>query len=118
MVAANISRPEELDSLLDSGAEGVGLFRTAGKWVGMCGEMAGDLQAIPLLLGMGLDEFSMSGPAIARAKALIRACDLKACRVLAREALQKSSAEEVKKRLGRFNLFHETPITGKPADEA
>lgn len=97
--------------------ETIDAAHAAGKWVGMCGEMAGDLQAIPLLLGMGLDEFSMSGPAIAQAKALIRACDLKACRVLAREALQKASAEEVKKRLGRVNLFHETPITGKPAYE-
>ena len=43
------------------------------KWVGMCGEMAGDLEAIPVLLGLGLDEFSMNSHAIPAAKALIRA---------------------------------------------
>lgn len=39
-----------------------------GKWVGMCGEMAGDMTAIPILLGMGLDEFSMSSSSILQAK--------------------------------------------------
>lgn len=42
-----------------------------GKWVGMCGEMAGDLVAIPILLGMGLDEFSMSASSILPARQLI-----------------------------------------------
>lgn len=44
----------------------------AGKWVGMCGEMAGETLAIPVLLGLGLDEFSMGAAAIPGAKALIR----------------------------------------------
>ncbi|OXM85363.1 phosphoenolpyruvate--protein phosphotransferase [Paenibacillus rigui] len=43
-----------------------------GRWVGMCGEMAGDETAIPLLLGMGLHEFSMSASSILPARALIR----------------------------------------------
>jgi phosphotransferase system enzyme I (PtsI) len=42
-----------------------------GKWVGMCGEMAGDTVAIPLLLGLGLDEFSMSASSILKARAQI-----------------------------------------------
>src|SRR5690606_13935612 len=43
-----------------------------GKWTGMCGEMAGDELAIPLLLGLGLDEFSMSATSILRARSQIR----------------------------------------------
>lgn len=43
-----------------------------GKWTGMCGEMAGDETAIPLLLGLGLDEFSMSATSILKARSLIR----------------------------------------------
>ncbi|MCZ8515398.1 phosphoenolpyruvate--protein phosphotransferase [Paenibacillus filicis] len=43
-----------------------------GKWVGMCGEMAGDETAIPILLGMGLHEFSMSASSILPARALIK----------------------------------------------
>jgi phosphotransferase system enzyme I (PtsI) len=42
-----------------------------GKWVGMCGEMAGDSIAIPILLGMGLDEFSMGAASILPARQLI-----------------------------------------------
>ncbi|MEK3800071.1 phosphoenolpyruvate--protein phosphotransferase [Peribacillus sp. FSL H8-0477] len=42
-----------------------------GKWAGMCGEMAGDEVAIPLLLGLGLDEFSMSATSILKARSLI-----------------------------------------------
>ena len=45
---------------------------TEGKWVGMCGEMAGDLSAIPILLKLGLDEFSMSATSILPARSLIR----------------------------------------------
>ena len=44
-----------------------------GKWVGMCGEMAGEPLAIPILLGLGLDEFSMNPPAIPIAKQIVRA---------------------------------------------
>lgn len=43
-----------------------------GKWVGMCGEMAGDEIAIPILLGLGLDEFSMSASSILKARSQIR----------------------------------------------
>ena len=56
----------------------------AGKWVGMCGEMAGDLDALPLLLGMGLDEFSVTAATIPNVKATIRSLDLRAAQDLAR----------------------------------
>lgn len=66
-----------------------------GKWAGMCGEMAGDEVAIPLLLGLGLDEFSMSASSILKARSQIKRLDSKQMATLAEEALQMSRAEEV-----------------------
>jgi len=66
-----------------------------GKWTGMCGEMAGDETAIPLLLGMGLDEFSMSASSILKARSLIRKLSKAEMEKLAEEALQKSTVDEV-----------------------
>ena len=74
----------------------IGAAHAAGKWVGMCGEMAGDPEAIPLLLGLGLDEFSMNAPAIPAAKELIRSLTLDQAKNLATTALAKSSAEEIR----------------------
>jgi len=68
----------------------------AGKWVGMCGEMAGQPEAIPILLGLGLDEFSMSAAAIPRAKALMAAITLDKAREMAAEALNMSTADQVR----------------------
>ncbi len=74
-----------------------------GKWVGMCGEMAGDEIAVPLLLGLGLDEFSMSATSILKARAQISQLNKSDMAELANEALQMGTAEEVvqavKKRL-------------------
>ena len=67
----------------------------AGKWVGMCGEMAGDRKAIPLLLGLGLDEFSANPAAIPAAKELIRKLDTAAMVGLAQRALNVATAAEV-----------------------
>jgi phosphotransferase system enzyme I (PtsI) len=66
-----------------------------GKWAGMCGEMAGDEIAIPLLVGLGLDEFSMSATSILKTRAQI--LQLNKCEMveLANEALQMSTAEDV-----------------------
>ncbi|AOV08555.1 phosphoenolpyruvate--protein phosphotransferase [Sporosarcina ureilytica] len=66
-----------------------------GKWTGMCGEMAGDELAIPLLLGMGLDEFSMSATSILQARSQIRGLKKSDMAALAEEALQMGTAEEV-----------------------
>ncbi|MBC7263415.1 MAG: phosphoenolpyruvate--protein phosphotransferase [Chloroflexi bacterium] len=66
-----------------------------GKWVGMCGEMAGDLLAIPILLGLGLDEFSMNASVIPAAKALIRRLKVEEMRHLAQECLKCKTADEV-----------------------
>ncbi|KAA0965638.1 phosphoenolpyruvate--protein phosphotransferase [Sporosarcina sp. ANT_H38] len=66
-----------------------------GKWTGMCGEMAGDEIAIPLLVGLGLDEFSMSATSILKARAQILQLNKSDVVELANEALQMSTAEDV-----------------------
>lgn len=65
------------------------------KWVGMCGEMAGDLHAIPLLVGLGLDEFSMSATSILSARDQIQHLTKKDLASLANEALTLQTAQEV-----------------------
>ncbi|MCS7458611.1 phosphoenolpyruvate--protein phosphotransferase [Paenibacillus doosanensis] len=67
-----------------------------GKWVGMCGEMAGDETAIPLLLGLGLHEFSMSAGSILPARALIGKLPQGEWADHARKALAMRSQAEVK----------------------
>lgn len=66
-----------------------------GKWVGMCGEMASDLTAIPILLGLGLDEFSMNAPAILPARNLVRKLHQHHLRKIAETALTLKTADEV-----------------------
>ncbi|MGD6841805.1 phosphoenolpyruvate--protein phosphotransferase [Bacillus infantis] len=66
-----------------------------GKWAGMCGEMAGDETAIPLLLGLGLDEFSMSATSILKARSQILRLSREEMKKLAEKALQMGTAEEV-----------------------
>ncbi|MEG0328298.1 MAG: phosphoenolpyruvate--protein phosphotransferase [Erysipelothrix sp.] len=66
-----------------------------GKWCGMCGEMAGDERAIPLLLGLGLDEFSMSASSILEARRIIRDLSYAEMQALTEQALNCSTTEEV-----------------------
>ncbi|MFE5324009.1 phosphoenolpyruvate--protein phosphotransferase [Paenibacillus sp. NPDC056579] len=67
-----------------------------GKWVGMCGEMAGNLTAVPILLGMGLDEFSMSASSVLPARALLHKLNRADMEQLAEHVLQLASAEDIK----------------------
>jgi phosphotransferase system enzyme I (PtsI) len=69
----------------------------AGKWVGMCGEMAGDPVFIPLLLGMGLDELSVSVSVIPEIKKVIRMMPYDISVKIAQAALQVKTSEEVLK---------------------
>jgi phosphotransferase system enzyme I (PtsI) len=71
----------------------------AGKWTGMCGEMAGDVSAAPILLGLGLDEFSMSAVSIPRVKKVIRSLTHAEAQELARKALAAENAEEIRQLL-------------------
>jgi len=70
----------------------------AGKWVGMCGEMAGEPLAIPILLGLGLDEFSMNAVAIPKAKEIIRSFSLEEAQQVASYILSLKTLEEVRLR--------------------
>lgn len=69
---------------------------------GMCGEAAGDLFYIPLLIGLGLDEFSMNSNSLLNARKRINNLDKSECVKLSEEILQMSSAEEVEERLKEF----------------
>lgn len=68
-----------------------------GKWTGMCGEMAGDATAIPLLLGLGLDEFSMSATSILSARRQIKNLSQPEMAKVAEQALNCATQEEVVK---------------------
>lgn len=67
-----------------------------GKWLGVCGGVASDPQAVPLLVGLGVDELSCSIPAIPSIKATVRAFDLTTCKELASKAVTCSTPNEVR----------------------
>ncbi len=71
-------------------------------WAGMCGEMAGDQLAIPLLFGLGLDEYSMSSPSVPAAKTLISKLDKKQCVELVNKAMNVDTNDEVKELVMNF----------------
>jgi len=67
-----------------------------GRWIGVCGGIAGDLQAVPLLVGLGVGELSVSVPSIPAVKARVRELDLAECKALAARALAAATAAEVR----------------------
>jgi phosphoenolpyruvate-protein phosphotransferase (PTS system enzyme I) len=67
-----------------------------GKWVGMCGEMAGEETAVPILLGLGLDEFSMSATSVLRARHLLTQLDSNKAKEIAAKAINMDDPEEIK----------------------
>ncbi|AGH39227.1 Phosphoenolpyruvate-protein phosphotransferase [Bibersteinia trehalosi USDA-ARS-USMARC-188] len=73
-----------------------------GKWTGMCGELAGDVKATALLLGMGLDEFSMSGISVPHVKKLVRSINFAQAKALADEALAQPTAADIEKLIDEF----------------
>ena len=76
--------------------------RKHGKWVGVCGGMASDALAVPVLIGLGVDELSVSVPAIPAIKALVRRLSFAECELLAQEVVQMGTATEVRERLAAF----------------
>ena len=68
-----------------------------GKWVGLCGALAGDPDAVPVLIGLGIQELSVSVPAVASTKARVRSLSLEVCRGTAREALDAADGTEVRR---------------------
>ena len=79
----------------------------SGIIISMCGELAGDLLAVPLLFGLGLDVFSMSAISIPEVKKMIISLDKSECQMLAKRVLSLDTAEEVKAELLRFIEVHE-----------
>ena len=75
---------------------------TENKWVGMCGEMAGDQLAIPLLLGMGLDAFSMSATSILKTRSIINNLDYQTAQTLSNQALMLSTSKEIESLVQAF----------------
>ena len=68
-----------------------------GIWVGMCGEMAGDVTMTLVLLGLGLDEFSVSPIAVSEVKKIIRSVTMAQAKEIAEKALTFSTGKEVQK---------------------
>ncbi len=75
----------------------------AGRWVGVCGGIASDPQGVPILVGFGVDELSVSLPAIPAVKSQMRRLDSATCRELADQALAAESAAAVRALVGEPN---------------
>ncbi len=69
------------------------------KYVALCGELGSDIQAIPVLLGLGIDEISVSISALASVKSLIRTLSVQECRKIAQVVLQCTTAAEVRHKI-------------------
>jgi phosphotransferase system enzyme I (PtsI) len=85
--------------LLGATAEGA---RAHGRWAGVCGEMAGDPLAIPLLVGLGFDELSMTPGRLLAAKERVRDLEYTSCQALAQRALECETPEEVERLVGEM----------------
>jgi phosphoenolpyruvate-protein kinase (PTS system EI component) len=68
----------------------------AGIWIGVCGELAGDQDAVPVLVGLGIDELSMTPASIPKVKAIVRRRTYAEAQRLAAEAIDLDSAEAVR----------------------
>jgi phosphoenolpyruvate-protein phosphotransferase len=75
---------------------------TRGKWVGVCGAMASDLEAVPVLVGLGVTELSVSPPLVPEVKARVRLLDYAACKREALALLDETSAGAVRERARRL----------------
>ncbi|MGL4726685.1 MAG: phosphoenolpyruvate--protein phosphotransferase [Scandinavium sp.] len=75
-----------------------------GKWIGLCGELGAKGSVLPLLVGLGLDEISMSAPAIPATKARLAQLDSRACRQLLNQAMACRTSLEVEHLLAQFRM--------------
>jgi phosphotransferase system enzyme I (PtsI) len=73
----------------------IGASRPANVWVGMCGEMAGDVSLTPLLVGLGLDELSAASSQVAKVKHAIRALNTEECKSLVDAALAEPDSKVI-----------------------
>ena len=82
-----------------------------GKWIGLCGELGAKGSVLPLLVGLGLDELSMSAPSIPAAKARMAQLDSRACRQLLNQAMACRTSLEVEHLLAQFRMTQQdTPL--------
>ncbi len=81
-------------------------------WVGVCGEMAGDLTMVPLLLGLGMDELSVSASLVPRVKRAVQSLALEECEALVKEALQLETPSEILARCGEVAHRHYGDLIG------
>ena len=81
----------------------IAVSHKAGKWTGMCGELAGDVKAVPILLGLGLDEFSMSSSSLLKVKNVIRSLTFKQAEEIAERALNMQETEKIEALIAQFN---------------
>jgi phosphocarrier protein FPr len=100
--------------------ETVRAARSRGRWVGVCGELAGQVEAVPLLIGLGVRELSVAVPSVARIKEAVRAVDSGACVRLARRALRLPDGAAVRVLLsataGRATIArHGSPVPSRRA---
>jgi phosphoenolpyruvate-protein phosphotransferase len=80
------------------------------KWIGLCGEMGGQKRILPLLAGLGLNEISVSAPAIGGLKAELSRLDLQDCQQLLASALSCATPKEVSELLDEFSTQHSLPL--------
>ena len=81
-------------------------------WVGVCGEMAGDLTMVPLLLGLGMDELSVSASLVPRVKRAVQSLSLAECQTLVAEAMQMETPSEILARCGEVAHRHYGDLIG------
>jgi multiphosphoryl transfer protein len=81
-----------------------------GRWIGLCGELGGHARALPLLVGLGLDEISLAAPGVAAAKALLSGLSASSCRALLDRALLATDAAEVMRLLGERGHWRTEPV--------
>lgn len=85
-----------------------------GKWIGLCGELGAKGSVLPLLVGLGLDEISMSAPSIAAAKERISRLDSRECRQLLNKAMNCRTVQEVEHVLAQFRMTQtEAPMVSR-----
>ncbi len=82
----------------------------AGRWVGMCGELAGDAQALPLLVGLGLDELSMAASRVAETKAAVQSLGAAQCRALVATAIECATSRDVAAAVESFDGWRPVPL--------
>ncbi len=76
--------------------------RSHGRWVGVCGEMAGDPLAAPVLIGLGVEELSVAIPSVATIKDRVRALNVESCREVATRCLAAADGQEVRRLLSEM----------------